>query len=134
MDEAVVPAILCLCVCMGVGGWGGVVTNEWCIIHPYKDEILDKVLVVFISFIAPILYKIIKEAKHNRLVISAPPSTRQQQMGKGHIVLVPIQMLGIVVSVTFGIVVSMTFSCFRDLTRSDPMAELLALSKSDQGV
>ena len=129
MDEAVVPAILRLCVCMGVGGWGGVVSNDWCIIHPYKDEILDKVFVVFISFVSPILYKIIKEAKHNRLVISARP-----QMGKGHIVLVPIQMLGIVVSATFGIVVSVTFSCFCDLTRSDRMAELLAFSKSDQGV
>ena len=47
-------------------------------------------------------------------------------MGKGHIVLVPIQIIGIVVSVTF--------SCFRDLTGSDRMAELLALSKSDHGV
>ena len=47
-------------------------------------------------------------------------------MGKGHIVLEPIQMIGIVVSVTF--------SCFRDLTRRDRMAELLALSKSDHGV
>ena len=48
------------------------------------------------------------------------------QLGKGHIVLVPIQIIGIVVSVTF--------SCFRDLTRSDRTAELLALSKSDHGV
>ena len=47
-------------------------------------------------------------------------------MGKEHIVLVPIQMIGIVVSVTF--------SCFRDLMRSVRMAELLALSKSDHGV
>ena len=47
-------------------------------------------------------------------------------MGKGHIVLVPIQMIGIVASVTF--------SCFRDFTRSNRMAELLALSKSDHGV
>ena len=47
-------------------------------------------------------------------------------MGKGHIVLVPIQMTGIVDSVTF--------SCFRDFTRSNRMAELLALSKSDHGV
>ena len=47
-------------------------------------------------------------------------------MGKGHIVLVPIQMIGIVVS--------LTFSCFRDFTRSNRMAELLALSKSDHGV
>ena len=46
-------------------------------------------------------------------------------MGKGHIVLVPVQMIGIVVRVTF--------SCFRDLTRSDRMAGLLALSKSDHG-
>ena len=36
-----------------------------CVIHRNKDEILDKVFVVFISFISPILYKIIKEAKHN---------------------------------------------------------------------
>ena len=47
-------------------------------------------------------------------------------MGKGHIVLVPIQMIGIVDSVTF--------SCFRDFTRSNRIAELLALSKSDHGV
>ena len=47
-------------------------------------------------------------------------------MGKGHIVLVPIQMIGIVVRVTF--------SCFRALMRSDRMAELLALSKSNHGV
>ena len=47
------------------------------------------------------------------------------KMGKGHIVLVPIQMIGIVVSVTF---------CFRDLTRSDRIAGLLALSKSNHGV
>ena len=47
-------------------------------------------------------------------------------MWKGHIVLVPIQMTGIVDSVTF--------SCFRDFTRSNRMAELLALSKSDHGV
>ena len=47
-------------------------------------------------------------------------------MGKGHIVLVSIQMIGIVVSVTF--------SCFRDLMRSDRMVELLALSKSNHGV
>ena len=47
-------------------------------------------------------------------------------MGKGHIVLMPIQKIGIVVNVTF--------SYFRDLTRSDRMAELLALSKSDHGV
>ena len=47
-------------------------------------------------------------------------------MGKGHIVLVPIQIIGIVVSVTF--------SCFRDLMRSDRMAELLALSKSDHRI
>ena len=26
------------------GGWGGGVTNDWCIIHLNKDEILDKVL------------------------------------------------------------------------------------------
>ena len=55
---------------MCVGGEG--VTNDWCIIHRNKDEILDKVFVVFIPFISPILFKIIKEAKHNRLVISAP--------------------------------------------------------------
>ena len=47
-------------------------------------------------------------------------------MGKGRIVLVSIQMIGIEVSVTF--------ACFSDLTRSDHMAELLALSKSDHGV
>ena len=47
-------------------------------------------------------------------------------MGKGHIILVPIQMIGIVVSVKF--------ACFCNLTRSDRMAELLALSKSDHGV
>ena len=47
-------------------------------------------------------------------------------MGKGHIVLVPIQMIGIVVRVIF--------SCFRALMRSGRMAELLALSKSDHGV
>ena len=40
--------------------------------------------------------------------------------------LVPIQMIGIVVRVTF--------SCFRALMRSGRMAELLALSKSDHGV
>ena len=33
-----------------------------------------------------------------------------------------------------GIVVSVTFSCFRDLTRRDRMAELLALSKSNHEV
>ena len=75
---------------------------------------------------SPILYKIIKEAKHNRLVISAPQSFRQPTYGKGNIVLVPIRMIGIIASVTF--------SCFRDLTRSDRMAGLLALSKSDHGV
>ena len=47
-------------------------------------------------------------------------------MGKGHIVLVPIQMIGIVVSVTF--------SCVRDLTRRRPHDRVLALSKSDHGV
>ena len=47
-------------------------------------------------------------------------------MGKGRNVLVSIQMIGIEVSVTF--------ACFSDLTRSDYMAELLALSKSDHGV
>ena len=71
-------------VCMGGGGGvgGGVVTNDWCIIHRDKDEILVKVFVVFISFISPILYKIFKEAKHNRLVISAPQSIRQPTNGK----------------------------------------------------
>ena len=112
-------------VCACVGG-GGVVTNDWCIIYRNKDEILDKVFVFFISFVSPILYTIIKEAKHNRLVISAPHLSASPQMGKGHVVLVPIQMIGIVVSVTV--------SCFRDLMRSDGMAELLALSKSDHGV
>ena len=67
-------------VCV-VGGGGGV-TNDWCIIHSNK-EILDKVFVVFISFISPILYKIIREAKHNRHVISASPSIRQPTNGKG---------------------------------------------------
>ena len=33
-----------------------------------------------------------------------------------------------------GIAVSVTFSCLSGLTRSDRMAELLALSKSDHGV
>ena len=56
------------------GGGGGLVTNDWCIIYRNEDEMLDKVFVVFISFISPILYKIIEEAKHNRLVISAPLS------------------------------------------------------------
>ena len=37
------------CVC--VGGGGAVVTNDWCIIHRNKDEILDKVFLFFISFI-----------------------------------------------------------------------------------
>ena len=59
------------------------VTNGRCIIHRNKDEILDKVFVVFISFISPFLYKIIKEVKHNRLVISAPPSIRRPTNGKG---------------------------------------------------
>ena len=49
----------------GVGRGGAVVTNDWCIIHRNKDDILDKVFVVFISFISIILYKIIEEAKHN---------------------------------------------------------------------
>ena len=103
-------------VCVWVGlGWGvAVVKNDWCIIHRNKDEILDKV-VFFISFISPILCKIIEEAKHNRLVIAAPPSA-SPHMGKGHIVLVPVPMIGIVVSVTF--------SCLRDLTRSNRIAEL----------
>ena len=35
-------------VCGGGGGAGGVVTNNWCIIHRNKDEILDKVFMVFI--------------------------------------------------------------------------------------
>ena len=48
-------------VCVGGGGGGRRgVTNDWCIIHSNKDELLDKVFVVFISFILPILYKIIK--------------------------------------------------------------------------
>ena len=62
---------------------GGVVTNDWRIIHRNKDEILDKFFVAFISFISPVLYKIIKGTKHNRLVISAPPSIRQPTNGKG---------------------------------------------------
>ena len=52
----------------GKGGGGAVVTNDWCIIHRNKDDILDNVFVVFvvfISFISIILYKIIEEAKHN---------------------------------------------------------------------
>ena len=55
-----------------------------------------------------------------------PHSSASRQMGKGDIVLVPVRMIGIVVC--------LTFSCFRDLTRSDRMAGLLALSKSDHGV
>ena len=75
---------VCVCVCVCVyGGVGGLVTNDWCIIHRNKDEMLDKVFGVFISFISPILYKIIEEAKHNRLIISAPLSIRQPTNGKG---------------------------------------------------
>ena len=122
--KAVLPAVPRLCIC--VWGVGGLVTNDWCIIHRNKDEMLDKVFVFFISFISPILYKIIKEANYNRLVISAPHLSASPQMRKGHTVLVPIRMIDIVLSVTF--------ACFRDLTGSDRMAELLALSKSDPGV
>ena len=64
-------------------GVGGLVTNDLCIIHRNKDEMLDKVFVFFLSFISPIMYKIIEEAKHNRLVISAPLSIRQPTNGKG---------------------------------------------------
>ena len=74
------PAIIRLCVCMG---GGALVTNDLCIIHRNKDEISDKVFAVFISFISLILYKIIKEAKHNRLIISAFPSIRRPTNGKG---------------------------------------------------
>ena len=51
------------------GGVGAVVTNDLCIIKSNKDEILIKKNVVFISFISPILYKIIEEAKHNRNIM-----------------------------------------------------------------
>ena len=86
IDENLLSPLFSVCVCVYGwvrGGWGGVVTNDWCIIHRNKDEILDKVFVVLISFISPILYKIIKEAKRNRLVISVPPSIRQSTNGKG---------------------------------------------------
>ena len=55
--------------------------NDWCIIHLNKDEILDKIFVVFISFISQILYKIIEETQHNRLVIFLPHP--QPTNGKG---------------------------------------------------
>ena len=32
---------VCVCVCVCVCGGGGLVTNDWCIIHRNKDEILD---------------------------------------------------------------------------------------------
>ena len=81
MDKKPLSPLFSVCVCVWGGGGGGY-KNDWCTIHRIKDEILDKVFVVFISFISPILYKIIKEAKHNRLVISAPPSIRQPTNGK----------------------------------------------------
>ena len=81
MDEKPLSPLFSVCVCVSMGVRGGV-TNDWCIIHRNKDDIFDKVFVVFISFIPPILYKIIKEAKYNRLVISIPPAIRQPTNGK----------------------------------------------------
>ena len=86
MDEKPLSPLFSLSLSLSLcvwGGGGGGVTNDWCIIHRNISEILEKVFVVFISFISPILYKIIKEAKHNRLVISAPPSISQPTNGKG---------------------------------------------------
>ena len=84
MDEKPLSPLFSICVCVcGGGGERRGVTNDWCIINSNKDGILDKVFMVFISFISPILYKIIKEAKHNRLVISASPSIRQPTNRRG---------------------------------------------------
>ena len=58
MDEKPFSPLFSVCVCVW-GEWLQMTGNP-----PNKDEILDNVLVNFTSFISPILYKIIKEAKH----------------------------------------------------------------------
>ena len=50
MDEKPLSTLFSVCVCGGGAEVcvcvGGGVTNDWCIIHRNKDEILDKVFVV----------------------------------------------------------------------------------------
>ena len=48
MDEKPLSPLFSICVCVCGGGEG--VTNDWCIIHHNKNEMLDKVFVVFIPF------------------------------------------------------------------------------------